>query len=222
MKPSSAYTDPYKIYKSIRQRANRALWDDDKQEMAEIARRIVLAIYRSRPEIRPGTEIFAQIEDDLSILQRLEQNMAINVSLASRLRRVIKEGDFPLEIPYQILPLWQDHTSTNGYIYILTSPNLPGYTKIGATTINVSKRASLFAARYRIPVNIAYHQTSYDPFKVEKKISRVFSELRVRVNSLGHSNEWYLIAPEHVIDKIKEYRIQTPLAASEIDPEPSA
>lgn len=210
-KPSNSYTDPYKIYKLIRQRANRALWDDEKQEMAEIARRVVLAIYRNRPDVKPGSRIFEQIENDLSALQRLEENMAVNVYLAARMKRVINEGDFPLEIPYPILPLWQDHSETNGYIYLLTSNHFPGYTKIGATTLDVSKRAALFSIRYNIPVNIAFYQSSYDPFLVEKKVSRVFSELRVRANTFGRSNEWYLTNPEHVIEKINAYRISKPI-----------
>lgn len=194
----------------MRQRANRDPLDDDKFEMAEIAKRIVLMLYRNSDEIKPGTQCFEQINEDLVALSMLEKDKFFSVSYASRMKEVIQTGDFPLEIPYAILPQWQDHTKTNGTVYVITSSEYPGHCKIGATTIDVDRRAAHFSRRYSMPVVVAYQQQSFDPFMVERKVARVFSEFRVRTNIFGVSNEWYKIEPGLVSEAIEEYRLSTP------------
>ncbi len=177
--------------------------------MAELARRIVLALYQGRGRLREEAGFREQIYEDLNELKNLERELSPHVYFSVRMESLVKQKNYSIEIPYSVLPLWQNHAQTNGTIYVFTSKKMPGCSKLGATTIDIEKRARLFSNRYGIPVEIAYAFSSYDPFIIERKVARVFSEFRINGNVYGSSNEWYKIDADLIGRQIEEYRIVT-------------
>ena len=155
-------------------------------------------------------EFNRKINDELEELYQIEKMIRPTVYFSARMKRLFNQKTYTIEIPYSILPLWQDHTKTKGDIYVFTSNDWLGHSKLGATTIDIKRRARLFSKRYNIKVDIAYVCSSYDPFNVERKVARMFSEFRVQGNTLGASNEWYKIEPEIIARQIEECRLTTP------------
>jgi len=202
-----AKPDLYKIYKGFYGRSYVDAYCDLKAEMTELARRIVLSLFRSQSLQLEDRDLLTKIDEDCEYLIQLEGMISRQVSYAKRLKRALQSRNFIINIPYPILPLWQDHSKTNGTIYIFTSPEAPGLVKLGATTIDIQKRASVFSKRYHIPITIKFQKNSYDPFVTEKKIGSVFSELRTNGCSYGYSNEWYNVDARLMINKIEELAI---------------
>ena len=197
-------TDLYKIYRIISQR-NKRNPGPHYQAMSDLSKSIIF------------DKLFAG--EIISIAKKildLEKLSAERVYQGAKIIRAVEQKDYEIKIPCM--------RSDSGNIYILTSEDLPGQTKISATTMDVSSRIFTplcvpsvnFDKRYDISVKLYYTKYVDNVFQLEEKLHHKFQSKRVnqnfkiawpykfRVMSCGGSIEWFYIKPDDAVDLILE------------------
>ena len=197
--------DLYVVYKQYYQRWYRNKGDLEFAEMKNISRDLVKHFYDSRGDKKIFEEnrlIAIDIAKDLIARERFLRTYTI---FGNRLLRNLENNTFEIQLPYPVARLWNS-TNIYGEVYILTSENMSGCTKLGATTLDINVRVRKYEHKYGYKVNLFYSLEIISPFYFEKFISEIIREERVWSKSSEHTNEWYFISPGH-LQKIIESNI---------------
>ena len=182
----------FTVYKSHYIRARNAPWDETKAEIASLAKTF-WETDKSQQELLTIAEEIASLESQLPRLQTLYGPSTV---------RSIRAGDYTIDVPYQIRHRYND--KTDGYIYVMVSPDRPGQCKLGATTLTVAKRCMLYRSKYGYSVEEHFSTLMEAPFRLEKAVARKAAPYRVSGLTDGDSNEWYNLEPETLANMISE------------------
>lgn len=182
-------TDLYKIYRTISQR-NKRNPDPHYQAMSDLSKSIIF----DKLEANEIISIAAEILD-------LEKLSGERVYQGEKIIRAVEKNDYEIKIPYVIQ---HRRRADSGNIYILTSDDLPGQIKIGATTMDVGSRTAIYQNRYHTIVNLYYTKFVNHVFQLEEKLHLKFQSKRVTQHNPGGSIEWFYIKPDDAEDLILE------------------
>ena len=182
-------TDLYKIYRLISQR-NKRNPDPHYQAMSDLSKSIIFD--------KLGANEIISIASEILDLEKLSGE---RVYQGEKIIRAVEKNDYEIKIPYIIQHRMR---SDSGNIYILTSEDLPGQIKIGATTMAVESRIAMYQNRYNTAVNLYYTKYIDSVFQLEEKLHHKFQSKRVTQHNPGGSIEWFYIKPDDAVDLILE------------------
>jgi len=188
--------DLYKIYRALSQRARQDADSPEKLAMKETMKFIV------RRKISQDAMLNAAEE-----LIRLENSIRpkVRTFFALRVKDAIVSGKYCIEIPYPILHRWKDSASQEGYIYIACSSQKPNQLKLGATTMALKKRESLYRYKYGYQIQIVWSKKIKAPFLHEKLIQDQIESFRVAGLTHGDSNEWYFLSKKSLTSYAEKF-----------------
>lgn len=189
--------DLYYVYKQYYQRWYRKKENLDFCEMKDISHDLVKKLYDLRNDQVRTEEyrvIAIEIAKDLIAKERFLQTYKV---FGNKLLKNLENNSFEIIVPYAVKRLW-DTTKIYGEIYILTSENMIGCSKLGVTTLDVNFRLRKYENRYGYKVQLFYSLEIISPFYFEKFISELIKDKRVSSKSSEHTNEWYFISPENL------------------------
>lgn len=183
----------YKIYKLIKQRSVRDHpYCELRSEMTQLARQIF--------EGKKSAEDILSIASELKSIET--QIYGIRTYFSDKIKYAVKSGNYSLEFP-DVISHVKYGDEKIGSIYILTSSEKKGQSKLGATTMDPNKRLSIFINRYGYDADFYYISEGVRaPFKLEKSIADEIRHLRVSGLEFGDSIEWYFINPKVLKTKI--------------------
>lgn len=174
----------YEIHRMI---ANRQRSDSDCDLKAEIRQ---LSSTMFDPGVRED-----EILEIISEIKELEKELPRHLKrYGIVMERVVLSGNYTAERPYQIRHRYEEKGKA-GNIYILTAPSRPKQCKIGATTLDMTKRCRLYRCKYGYEVEVAFSLWIVAPFTLENQVKQKAAHLRVCGNTIGDSIEWYRAEP---------------------------
>jgi hypothetical protein len=137
------------------------------------------------------------------ILLKLEIKSGFENLFAPEIIQVIKNERFLINIPYPVARRWNSEYM-QGNVYIMTSKEMPGLSKLGATMMELDLRVRKYSNRYGYAVNLYFSKEFIGPFTVEKIIGEKIQDHRLASKNELHTNEWFKIEPatlkEMIID----------------------
>ena len=172
--------DLYKIYRTTSQRNKRTPCDNFK-EMAALAKHMVFGELDSHEIIDIGYEIL-----------QLEKLSNIKIFQGEKIINAVRNNNYEINIPYMIRHRMRSET---GMIYIFTSNDLPNQVKIGATTLPIDKRVTLYRNRYNTKIDLYFSRKVSDVFDLERRLHEELQHARVNQNNPGGSIEWFYLKP---------------------------
>jgi len=182
-------TDLYKIDKIIAQR-NRRNPSAHYQKMADLSKSII--------EDKLEANEIISIASEILTLEKLSGERSYQ---GAKIIRAVEENDYEIKIPYCM----QHRLNYDpGHIYILTSKDYPGQSKIGATQGSIHRRIVLFRNRYDTPVDLFYSQYIDNVFQLEKKVHKLIQPLRVSQYNPDGSVEWFNVEAADARDLIQK------------------
>ena len=184
--------DLYQIYKLFKQRAKRTPDCKVSEKIACLAK-----------------GMFSSNLSKKSLLKVIIDIQALEIFLPQHLKRygykmelAVQSGTYSAERPYQIRHKYYQKDLT-GVIYLLSSANKKGQLKLGATTLEIDKRISLFQSRYGYPVRLVAAKLVRNVFMVEEMVAKELDLYRVSRQTSGDSNEWYAISYSKIWKQIE-------------------
>lgn len=174
----------YEIHRSIAARQRRDPFCDLKAEMRQL----------SSSMFDPGVRE-VEILETISEIKDLEKELPHHLKrYGSMMERAVLSGNYTAERPYQIRHRYEEQRKA-GNIYILTAPSRPEQCKLGATTLDMSKRCQLYRCKYGYEVKVTFSLWTVAPFTLENQVKQKAAHLRVCGNTIGDSIEWYRAEP---------------------------
>ncbi|MEZ5492869.1 MAG: GIY-YIG nuclease family protein [Gammaproteobacteria bacterium] len=185
--------DLYKIYKLIRQRADRDPASRIKNEMALLAKDLVKGGY--------SVEKMLELSNDLYLLEK--QLPRIGKYFSIEIYSALQGNNFIINVPYPIAHAWGESPNSVGYLYVATSKAKPNQVKLGATTLTPRKRLDKYSHRYGYEVELFWQMKVRMPFKLEKIVASKVAGSRVSGLTDGDSNEWYHLTPDKLLLEVE-------------------
>jgi hypothetical protein len=99
--------------------------------------------------------------------------------------------------------------NSDGYVYVLTNPSIPGLVKIGHTRRNPNKRAEELSKGTGVPTPfcVAYRRKVYDCYAVERKV-----HAQLRKKQVDANREFFKLSVEEARAVIKDVISKLPSA----------
>lgn len=189
--------DLYSVYKQYYQRWHRNQEDFDLLEMKNISRDMVKHFYNIRFDSEKLEEFrFVAIEIAKDLIER-ERSINAYTIFGNKLLRSLKNNEFQVTVPYSVQRLWNS-SNLYGEVYVLTSDQMEGCSKLGATTMDIKLRVRKYENRYGYKVKLFYSIEIISPFYFEKFIAKLIKDHKVFSQSSEHTNEWYFLPPEFI------------------------
>lgn len=116
----------------------------------------------------------------------------------------ISNGTFIIDVPYPVARRWNTEYMI-GHVYVMTSEEMPGLSKLGATMMELDVRVNKYRNRYGYEVSLYFAQEFLGPFSVEKKIGELILDRRLHGKNEHHTNEWYEIQPAKLKKLIQDH-----------------
>ena len=177
----------YQTYKLLKQRALRRPYDLTSQEIYKTARTIFYD-KTDKKNLLKKISIIIALEDDLPFGLR---------KYGTEMHEAIKADRYSIERPYEIRHRFEEQNKS-GLIYVMTSLERPGETKLGATTLTMAKRCSAYQYKYGYAVKADNSLQVIKPFELEEIVSKKIQTHRVTGNTFGDSIEWYFLSAEEI------------------------
>jgi hypothetical protein len=117
----------------------------------------------------------------------------------------LSKGNFIIDVPYPVARRWDTEYMT-GHVYVMTSDEMPGLSKLGATMMDLDVRVNKYRNRYGYEVSLFFAQEFLGPFSVEKAIGELILDYRLHGKNEHHTNEWYEMKPEKMKIIIQNYK----------------
>ena len=159
-------------------------------------------IREEKRRLREQEQLLADIAKERAKL--LEEKKAMNIAFDKALtddeRNRIKSQLASIDKRLDSISYRESHSKA-GWLYVITSPSLPGLTKIGCTRrLNPSIRIKeLSSSSLPEPFHAHCFVFSDDCFELENNIHKYFDKERV-----NHDREFFRIEPKDAIDVLKE------------------
>ena len=159
-------------------------------------------IREEKRRLREQEQLLADIARERAKL--LEEKKAMNIAFDKALtddeRNRIKSQLASIDKRLDSISYRESHSKA-GWLYVITSPSLPGLTKIGCTRrLNPSIRIKeLSSSSLPEPFHAHCFVFSDDCFELENNIHKYFDKERV-----NHDREFFRIEPKDAIDVLKE------------------
>ena len=131
------------------------------------------------------------------ILLQLEIKARIESLVSPEIIDSISNDNFIIDVPYPVARRWNTEYMT-GQVYVMTSNEMPGLSKLGATMMDLDVRVNKYRNRYGYEVSVYYAQEFLGPFSIEKKIGELIVDRRLHGKNEHHTNEWYEIEPAYL------------------------
>ena len=159
-------------------------------------------IREEKRRLREQEQLLADIDRERAKL--LEEKKAMNIAFDKALtddeRNRIKSQLASIDKRLDSIAYRESHSKA-GWLYVISSPSLPGLTKIGCTRrLNPSIRIKeLSSSSLPEPFHAHCFVFSDDCFELENNIHKYFDKERV-----NHDREFFRIEPKEAIDVLKE------------------
>lgn len=185
--------DLYKLYKQLYQRSNRNPYDEDLEEMTALAKAIAKIKYLENKYQKSTKKNQKDVLELAKNLNRMEVEYCPRVIFTSNLLEALKTNTFKVDVPHVKSHSWLN-LRLSGYLYLFSAKSKPGQVKVGATTLEIERRASTYSSKFGYLVKVESYHFLDDCFKAELELARQLSEYRTSGNVWGDSNEWYSIS----------------------------
>lgn len=197
--------DLFKAYKKFYQRWYTRKHSKIRAEMKDVAHDVVKYLYDNRLSnnknlVRERALEIAEILLQLEIQARFENLVAPEIIDA------IQTDQYVIDVPYPVARRWDTEYLT-GHVYVMTSKNMIGCSKLGATMMDLSARLSKYKNRYGYEVELFYSKEFLGPFTAEKKIGELIIEHRLSAKDEYHTNEWYEMQPKLLKKIIENFQL---------------
>ena len=196
--------DLFKAYKRFYQRWYTRKYSKIRADMKDVAHDIVKYLYDNRFSNNKNL-VKERALEIAEILLQLEVRARFENLVAPEIIEAIQSGQYVLEVPYPVARRWDTEYMT-GHVYVMTSKNMIGCAKLGATMMDLSTRISKYRNRYGYEVELFFSKEFLGPFKVEKKIGELIIDNRLSAKDEAHTNEWYEIQPKLLKKIIENYQ----------------
>jgi len=195
------HLDLFKAYKKFYQRWYTGKYSKIRVDMKDVAHDIVKYLYDNRFSVNKNL-VKERALEIAEILLQLEVQSKFENLVAPEIIYAIKTGQYVIDVPYPVARRWDTEYLT-GHVYVMTSVNMMGCAKLGATMMDLSTRISKYRNRYGYEVELFYSKEFLGPFTAEKKIGELIIDHRLSAKDQDHTNEWYKIQPK-LLKKIIE------------------
>ena len=193
--------DLFKAYKRFYQRWYTRKHSKIRADMKDVAHDIVKYLYDNRFSNNKNL-VKERALEIAEILLQLEVSARFENLVAPEIIEAIESGQYVIEVPYPVARRWDTEYLT-GHVYVMTSKNMLGCAKLGATMMDLSTRISKYRNRYGYEVELFFSKEFLGPFTAEKKIGELIIDHRLSAKDEDHTNEWYEIQPK-LLKKIIE------------------
>lgn len=195
--------DLYKSYKKFYQRWYTKQNSKIRADMKDMAHDLVKYLYDNRFS-NTKLQVKERALEISELLLQLEIRSNFENLVAPEIIEAIQTGRYSIEIPYPVARRW-DTEYSNGYVYVMTSEQMLGCSKLGATMMDLSTRVNKYRNRYGYDVHLFFAKNFVGPFRVEKQIGELIVGKRISSKDEDHTNEWYLIKPESLKKIIENF-----------------
>lgn len=199
--------DLYKAYKGFYQRSYRSPADGELLEMTEAARHIALTLFRAPAQGRTDSSLLGLSLVSSRLLFELEK-YRFSRRYSLDFIKGLEAGTYVIEPPYEIRHRWNDGSKVVGQVYVATSLRHRGWCNVGATTIDLSHRISVFENRYRLGMSVEFGAQTLDPFEVKHRVVSELARYRVAACTFQESNGWYAVGADAVRQAIERHRVR--------------
>ena len=196
--------DLFKAYKRFYQRWYTRKQSKIRADMKETAHDIVKYLYDNRFSNNKNL-VKERALGIAEILLQLEVSARFENLVAPEIIEAIESGQYVIEVPYPVARRW-DTEYLSGHVYVMTSKNMLGCAKLGATMMDLSTRISKYRNRYGYEVELFFSKEFLGPFTAEKKIGELIIDNRLSAKDEAHTNEWYEIQPKLLKKIIENYQ----------------
>jgi hypothetical protein len=196
--------DLFKAYKRFYQRWYIRKHSKIRADMKDVAHDIVKYLYDNRFSSNKNL-VKERALEIAEILLQLEVRARFENLVAPEIIEAIQSGQYVLEVPYPVARRWDTEYLT-GHVYVMTSENMIGCAKLGATMMDLSTRISKYRNRYGYEVELFFSKEFLGPFTAEKKIGELIIDHRLSSKDEAHTNEWYEIQPKLLKKIIENYQ----------------
>jgi hypothetical protein len=95
-----------------------------------------------------------------------------------------------------------------GQVYGATSLRRRCRCNVGATTIDLGHRISVFENRCRLGLSVEFRAQTLDPFGVKHRVVSELARYRVAACTFQESNGWYAVSADTVRQAIERHRVR--------------
>ncbi len=195
--------DLYQSYKKFYQRWYRNKTSPIRSSMKDLAHDLVKYIYDNRNEKNQSLVRDTALEM-ADVLLHLEVKSRFENLVSPEIIEALSNERFIVDVPYPVARRWNTEFIT-GYVYVMTSKEMPGLSKLGATMMDLNVRINKYRNRYGYEVSLFFAKEFLGPFSVEKKIGELILNFRLHGKNEYHTNEWYEIEPTKLRKLIEDY-----------------
>ena len=196
--------DLFKAYKRFYQRWYIRKNSKIRADMKDVAHDIVKYLYDNRFSNNKNL-VKERALEIAEILLQLEVSARFENLVAPEIIEAIQSDQYVIEVPYPVARRWDTEYLT-GHVYVMTSENMLGCAKLGATMMDLSTRISKYRNRYGYEVELFFSKEFLGPFTAEKKIGEMIIDNRLSAKDEAHTNEWYEIQPKLLKKIIENYQ----------------
>ena len=185
--------DLYKTYKQIYHR-DRKYPGGRFTKGRQLLKELCIAIHNNH-----------DVEELLYIASKIRDEKILAEDYSDAIKDDIENGDAYADIPYQVLPRWNESENSAGWIYMAVSDSKRGQIKIGATKMSISERENKYYSKYNYRIKVVWSEWVDIPFQIERDLQDHFIDHRVSGYTSGDSNEWYIGELDTFISIAKDY-----------------
>jgi hypothetical protein len=196
--------DLFKSYKRFYQRWYIRKHSKIRADMKDVAHDIIKYLYDNRFSNNKNL-VKERALEIAEVLLQLEVRARFENLVAPEIIEAIQSGQYVIEVPYPVARRWDTEYMT-GHVYVMTSKNMMGCAKLGATMMDLSTRISKYRNRYGYEVELFFSKEFLGPFTAEKKIGELIIDNRLSAKDEAHTNEWYEIQPKLLKKIIENYQ----------------
>jgi hypothetical protein len=196
--------DLFKSYKRFYQRWYIRKHSKIRADMKDVAHDIIKYLYDNRFSNNKNL-VKERALEIAEVLLQLEVRARFENLVATEIIEAIQSGQYVIEVPYPVARRWDTEYMT-GHVYVMTSKNMMGCAKLGATMMDLSTRISKYRNRYGYEVELFFSKEFLGPFTAEKKIGELIIDNRLSAKDEAHTNEWYEIQPKLLKKIIENYQ----------------
>ena len=142
----------YDYYKKFYQRWYRNQDNEELREMKELAYQIVFFLYKNR-EVK-GKYALGKALLMAQRLKKLEKSYGHANLFSYAFFEAINNNDFVINVPAVKMHSWNFKEGEYAYIYVATSPERFGESKLGVTKLDPEIRAQKYSEKYMINIRL--------------------------------------------------------------------
>ena len=186
--------DLYDHYKKFYQRWHRNQDNEELREMKDLAHEIAFFLHKNRE--KRGKSALRKSLLMAKNLAKLEKSYGHNHLFSYAIVEAISNNNFVINVPPVKMHSWNFDDGKCAYIYVATSLERLGESKLGVTTLDPEIRANKYSAKYGYSISIYRSIEAKNPFEIEADIENELTNFRITKNTVSDSIEWYKISPE--------------------------